>query len=284
MENDKLKNGINELHDIRMTSDEKRRIFENIVPIPSAPVAVKSPWSFSYFNLLIERNHLVTYVIFFFLIFITGGGVVFDIISNKNNQINNNENIDIYKIRNDNTLGSNNVATDSLNTESDEKKYVDIPITSKTNQDPTTNPKNNGTLSALPPTDRGEFSIGIATGTGTMPMVENGLNGTWVWQKTILNDETIIMPKKIGEFTLSFKEDKRVNGETDCNNFSGSYYFDNMGNINFGPLATTMMYCDGSEEKIFTNFINKSKRYEINSSGNLILFFSDGSGYLIFKK
>ncbi len=283
MENDKLKNGINELHEIRMTSSEKKQIFENIVPFSPVPVPIKSPWSFSYFNLLIERNHLVTYVILFFLIFITGGGVVFDIISNRNSQMNNNGNIDIYKIRNDNTLNRDDVATDSIDIEYVDKKDVDIPISPKTDPIVSKSSKSDGAASFLPPTSGGEYSLGMATSSGVMSASEE-LNGIWIWQRTILNDGTIISPKKVGDFTLNFREDKRVSGETDCNNFSGSYSFDNMGNLNFGPLATTMMYCDGSEEKIFTDFINKSKRYEINSSGDLILFLSDGSGYLIFKK
>lgn len=283
MENDKLKNGIKELHQIKMTSDEKKQIFENIVPFSPVPVATKSPWSFNYFNLLIERNHLVTYVIFFFLIFITGSGIVFDIISNKNNQINNNGKIDIYKIRNDNTLNHDDVATDNPKDEYINKNDVDIPISPKTDPIVSKNSKSDQVASFLPPTGGGEYGLGMATSSGVMPANE-GLNGIWIWQKTILNDGTIISPKKVGDFTLNLTEDKRVSGETDCNNFFGSYSFDSVGNLSFGPLATTMMYCDGSEEKIFTDFINKSKKYEINSLGNLILFLSDGSGYLIFKK
>jgi hypothetical protein len=50
----------------------------------------------------------------------------------------------------------------------------------------------------------------------------------------------------VGEPTLELTEDGEVRGDTGCNTFSGSYELDG-GTLEFGPLATTRMTCDGVE-------------------------------------
>lgn len=98
------------------------------------------------------------------------------------------------------------------------------------------------------------------------------ISGIWFWQKTILNDGTIINPRDVRDFSLNIKEDNSVNGQTDCNNFSTTCKINNTDNITFSPIASTMMYCDNSQEN-FTDFISQSKRYQINNINELVLFF-----------
>lgn len=121
---------------------------------------------------------------------------------------------------------------------------------------------------------------------GSIPSVDfkTVQSNTWIWQKTIMSDDTIIIPKKTGAFTLYFNSNGSVSGKTDCNSFSGSYKIGSDGIITFGPMASTLMYCEGSQESLFTKAINNSSRYMIDSSGNLVLLLTYDSGSVLFKK
>jgi len=284
MENDNFKNSINEIHEVKMSFDEKSQIFNNIVGFRA--LAIKSDWSFNSFILLMQRNHLVTYVILFILIFVAGGGVVFDLLSNRNNQINNN-NVgmntnrasDVYNLDNDiNSIKNNDIQKVDDIVISSQK--IDPPIISK-------NTDNNSDSSLPPPTGlRGpSLGVGISSSGGSVGSPQGGiLSGAWIWDNTTLNNGNVIRPQKKGVFVITFNLDEKVNGQTDCNNFSGSYTIENVGNLNFGPLSMTEMYCQGSEEKIFTNFISKSKSYEMDYSCNLTIFLVDNLGYIYFIK
>jgi len=128
---------------------------------------------------------------------------------------------------------------------------------------------------------KGKLKAG-STPAGDPKIVESN---TWIWQKTIMNDGTVVTPKKVGIFTLSFDSTKgSVSGRTDCNSFSGSYKMGSDGFIIFGPMASTLMFCEGSQESLFTGAINNSSKYMIDSSGNLVLLLFYDSGSVIFKK
>lgn len=92
------------------------------------------------------------------------------------------------------------------------------------------------------------------------------------------------MPNKAGVFTLIFNVDGNLSGKTDCNGFFGGYTFGSDGFIKFGPLGSTLMFCDGSEEQVFTGAIGKVDRYSIDASGNLLLLLSGNSGTIYFVK
>ncbi len=107
---------------------------------------------------------------------------------------------------------------------------------------------------------------------------------TWVWQKTVMTDTTTVTPNKTGVFTLTFGKEGNLSGKTDCNGFFGSYTFGSDGFIKFGPLGSTMMYCEGSQEQVFTSAIAKVDRYSMDASGNLILLLSGNDGSIYFTK
>lgn len=92
----------------------------------------------------------------------------------------------------------------------------------------------------------------------------------WRWVQTLLSDGTRIEPRKPEAFTITFSEDGRVSGTTDCNGFAGAYTLQE-NQISFGPLASTKMYCEGSQETDFT-----SRLAEVQS-----LLFQDGR--LVFE-
>lgn len=107
-------------------------------------------------------------------------------------------------------------------------------------------------------------------------------NTTWVWQKTLVDGINAVSPNKPGVFTLTFGADGNLSGKTDCNGFFGSYTPGSDGFIKFGPLGSTMMYCEGSQESMFTGAIGKVNRYSLDASGNLTLFA--GNDKIIFVK
>lgn len=107
---------------------------------------------------------------------------------------------------------------------------------------------------------------------------------TWVWQKTVMGDGKTVVPKKEGVFTLLLKKDGNVSLKTDCNGGFGEYKIGSDGVISFGPLSSTMMYCEGSQESIYTNAISTSSRYMLDPSGNLVLLLQYDSGSVFFKK
>ena len=89
---------------------------------------------------------------------------------------------------------------------------------------------------------------------------KNLTSTTWIWKETYLGTgpnadvKNPIIPQKLKAFTLTFTSDGRVNGTTDCNNFSGTYVLEN-GKIKFGSFMSTLMYCEGSQEQEFISMI-----------------------------
>ncbi len=131
------------------------------------------------------------------------------------------------------------------------------------------NPQPTGTstpVSKLPPGSVAPGSPELLKGT------------TWSWEKTVMNDDTVVTPKKADVFLVTLDEDGTVKGKTDCNNFSGSYQIGSDGVITFGPLASTKMFCENSQEADFVGPISKVKNYSLDTSGNgkLLLYFNEG--------
>lgn len=105
---------------------------------------------------------------------------------------------------------------------------------------------------------------------------------TWVWVSTLMNDETEIFPKKKDAFTLTFKDDGTFSLTTDCNSGGGSYTIDKE-RVTFGPMFSTLMFCDGSQEAEFMKMVSDSTSYHFTSKGELILDIKFDSGSVIFR-
>ncbi|MDQ5901662.1 MAG: hypothetical protein QG580_377, partial [Patescibacteria group bacterium] len=87
-----------------------------------------------------------------------------------------------------------------------------------------------------------------------------------------------------GAFSISFTKDGNVSGTTDCNGFSGTYTLSGEGVLTFGPIASTIMFCEGSQEQIFLNYLSTEQRVFFDEAGNLVLLLPYDSGSIIFKK
>ena len=112
----------------------------------------------------------------------------------------------------------------------------------------------------------------------------NDIVGAWVWKKTVMSNENEIVPKKAGVFSLQFDDKGMVYGKTDCNSFSGTYEVANGKTIVFGPLASTMMYCEGSQESVFMGEVSQADEHTFDDSGNLILNMTTDLGKMYFEK
>ena len=120
---------------------------------------------------------------------------------------------------------------------------------------------------------------------GTNPVTSESLIGTtWVWEKTVKSEGSNVLPKKAGMFGIAFGVDGRLIGKTDCNGFFGSYNIGSDGIIAFGSIASTLMYCEGSQETEFTKSLSDVARYELTNDGKLVLILKDNLGSIFFNK
>jgi heat shock protein HslJ len=115
------------------------------------------------------------------------------------------------------------------------------------------------------------------------PAVESLIGTTWMWEKTIMSDGTITTPKK-NVFSVSFNADGKLNGKTDCNGFFGNYTIGSDGSMTFGPIGSTLMYCEGSQEIDFTKHFAEVSRYTSDNDNNLTLLLKNDSGAVVFTK
>lgn len=101
------------------------------------------------------------------------------------------------------------------------------------------------------------------------------LIGTWNFDKVVTEDDEFVMKKK-EEFTITFNDDGKVNGTTDCNGFFGSYEVEEDGSLEFSPLGSTMMYCEDSQESEFMAYLSLSESYSFSSPEELVIKLESG--------
>jgi len=104
----------------------------------------------------------------------------------------------------------------------------------------------------------------------------------WTWVKTSYNNDTELVPNKTDAFTIAFKKDGAVSVTTDCNSMGGTYSV--TGNkISFGPMFSTMMFCENSQEQDFSSMLAEVQSYFFTSKGELILELKLDSGSATFR-
>ncbi len=104
----------------------------------------------------------------------------------------------------------------------------------------------------------------------------------WIWISALYNDGREVKPIKTEAFTLAFGEDGRFSATTDCNLMSGSYTAAN-NVLSFGPIASTKMFCAGSQEGEFATLLQNTDGYHLTSRGELILHLKFDSGTVTFR-
>lgn len=107
---------------------------------------------------------------------------------------------------------------------------------------------------------------------------------TWTWVNTKMNDGSITEPSTAGVFTADFLAEDRFSAGTDCNTGNTTYTLgeNNALTVN-GPFASTLMFCEGSNESDYFQQLQQVQSYMIDENGNLVLLLKFDSGSMIFE-
>jgi heat shock protein HslJ len=105
---------------------------------------------------------------------------------------------------------------------------------------------------------------------------------TWVWIKTLYNNDTTVVPEKATAFTLTFKKDGTFSATTDCNSMGGKYTTTNT-TISFSNIFSTKMFCEGSQEDKFAAMLQETQDYHFTPKGELVFSLKFDSGSFIFR-
>lgn len=132
--------------------------------------------------------------------------------------------------------------------------------------------------------DKEVFRGPIVSDKPTAETIDGAILGTWVWSNTKMNDDTTIVPKNVDDFTITFTDDGKVSGTTDCNGFMGTFTQPAQGEMSFGPLASTKMACKDSQENEFTSKLQDVSHYLLTEDGDLVLNIKFDSGSITFRK
>lgn len=100
---------------------------------------------------------------------------------------------------------------------------------------------------------------------------------SWVWEGATYADGKTFAPRAAGRFTALFGAEKRFSASTDCNGAGAEYTEGPAGALSFGSMFATQMYCEGSEEQVYTELLGKTTQYRFTSKGKLELVLSDGT-------
>ena len=100
---------------------------------------------------------------------------------------------------------------------------------------------------------------------------------TWIYTEDV-SGNIKFTPKRSEAFKMQFTED-RMSSATDCNTMGGSFIVEGQ-NLSFGPLMSTLMYCDGSDEAVYSLSLGSTSSYEIkeeklrltNTVGEVMVF------------
>jgi heat shock protein HslJ len=119
------------------------------------------------------------------------------------------------------------------------------------------------------------------------PVEETPSKGTlartsWQWVRTSIGADEFIVPLKPESFVISFRSDGRVSSSTDCNRMFGPYSAKEDGTLSVGPLASTLMYCEGSQESDYATGLQNSTAFTISPDGQQLILTTD-TGIMEFK-
>jgi heat shock protein HslJ len=120
---------------------------------------------------------------------------------------------------------------------------------------------------------------------GTPPEIPSGKKGVsvrgtnWVWQ-SIQNGNAKIEIKNPSIFILTLDAEGRFTSTTDCNSVSGSYVLEGE-SLTFKDMASTLMYCEGSQENTYTEALGKVSMYRVE--GNTLILSLTNKGEMRFR-
>ncbi|QQR65364.1 META domain-containing protein [Candidatus Kaiserbacteria bacterium] len=95
----------------------------------------------------------------------------------------------------------------------------------------------------------------------------------WGWVDSVEMGEYMV-PTNAGAFTLTFSDGK-VSVGTDCNTMGGTYTTSGS-KLTFGPMMSTLMYCEGSQETMFGTMLSQVKSFAFTKKGTLEMQYGEG--------
>lgn len=130
--------------------------------------------------------------------------------------------------------------------------------------------------------DFNEFGEAVQDFEGEADIAKMNLSMTeWKWQKTVYKDNKEVFPKNKDAFVATFTKAGDATFRTDCNTLNASFET-GTGTITFGPMMSTKMFCEGSQEVEYSEMLSKVEKYIFTSRGELILLTENG-GSMIFR-
>jgi len=117
------------------------------------------------------------------------------------------------------------------------------------------------------------------------PSVEISDENEYLWQETTFADGSVVTPIQTDVFTLIFEEDRMLLG-TDCNSGSANFVAGDapVSTFTVGAIASTKMYCEGSQETEYFSMIASIVQSDVSESGRLIFTLDDGSVMTYFAQ
>lgn len=106
-------------------------------------------------------------------------------------------------------------------------------------------------------------------------------NSPWVWQKTTYGDGSVVTANNPEKFILTFESADKLSSTTDCNNLSGSYQVNGQ-NLTISQLTSTLMYCENSQESVYSQMLQDTNSYDIKNSDTLELKLKTNGGVATF--
>ncbi len=104
--------------------------------------------------------------------------------------------------------------------------------------------------------------------------------GSWQWQQTQTGEETFV-PNTPERFVLTFRDDMNLNSTTDCNHAFGPYAYDGT-TLQVGPIASTQMYCEGSQEQIYLTQLDSIQGFSLE--GSTLMLLTENDQIMIFDR
>lgn len=134
----------------------------------------------------------------------------------------------------------------------------------------------------IPHPPAGATPSGPATPPGGGSMQAGGVQGTWLWQRTEMSDDTVITASDPTRYMLGLGADGRLTLQADCNRGSGSYTVSGA-QLTLQPGPMTLIACaPGSQDSVFLRDLRDVVTY-VRNGEHLVLNLRVDSGAMVFS-
>jgi len=109
------------------------------------------------------------------------------------------------------------------------------------------------------------------------------LPSRWVMDSLELDGQAVVLPED-KDLTIQFEDGENAMGNGGCNGFSAPYEAGSDGSLTFGPVMSTMMFCENSSEQELAYFqaLEKVTSFHLEG-GQLILASEDGTTAIVYS-